>query len=231
MNNSLTASYSFPQYQLNWDNIGVPGVNTWYRSGQGSEVYKLTPLDMGVGGMSAGFYTDLYYEMSLNYANTFGRHNFSGMALFNRQQKNSGIEFPYYNEGLVGRATYDYSHKYLLEINIGYTGSERFAPNNRFGFFPSGAIGWVISEESFFKNAVPWISKLKLRYSDGLVGSDYATNRWLYISNYFTDSQGNVWEDPGANVSAQWERASKRDLGIEIAFLKNQLTFNIDLFD
>src|SRR5690606_11233461 len=112
------------------------------------------------------------------------QHRVTGLALMNRQQKNSGTDFPYYNEGLVGRATYDYSRKYLFEVNIGYTGSERFAPGNRFGFFPSGAIGWVISEENFFKSAVPWVNRLKLRYSDGLVGSDYAANRWLYISQF-----------------------------------------------
>ncbi len=56
------------------------------------------------------------------------------MALLNRQQQNDGTDFPYYNEALVGRATYDYSHKYLLEVNLGYTGSERFSPENRFGF-------------------------------------------------------------------------------------------------
>ncbi len=82
--------------------------------------------------------------------------------------------FPYYNEGLVGRATYEYNHKYLLEFNVGYTGSERFAPDNRFGFFPSAAVGWVVSEEPFFRLAVPWINRLKIRYSDGMVGSDYA---------------------------------------------------------
>lgn len=230
VNRSLYASYSFPQYKLNFDNIGLPGVNPWYRSGEGQEMYKQPKLDMGVGGMEAGYYTDLYYEMSLNYANTFGKHRLTGLALLNRQQQNKETDFPYYNEGLVGRATYDYSNKYLVEINIGYTGSERFAPGNRFGFFPSGAVGWVISEEPFFKNAVTWINKLKIRYSDGLVGSDYAASRWLYISDYVKDTRGNIWEDSGANTSAQWEEARKRDIGLEIG-IGNSFSLNIDLFD
>jgi hypothetical protein len=72
----------------------------------------------------------------------------------NREQKNRETQFAYYNQALVGRATYDYALKYLVEINVGYTGSERFAPENRFGFFPSAAFGWVVSEEEFFKNAL-----------------------------------------------------------------------------
>ncbi len=144
------------------------------------------------------------------------------------------MQFPFFNEALVGRATYDYSHKYLLEVNLGYTGSERFAPGNRFGFFPSGAIGWTISEEPFFKNAVPWMNKLKLRYSDGLVGSDKADSRWLYISEYYTQTISSIpyiREDLGANVSAQWEEARKRDIGLEIGLLQNLFTLSVDVFD
>ena len=185
--------------------------------------------------MQSGYYTQLYYEFGFNYSNTFGKHNVTGMALMNRQQKNDGTDFPYYNEGLVGRTTYDYDHRYLLELNVGYTGSERFAPGNRFGFFPSGAIGWVVSEENFFKNSVPWVSKLKLRYSDGLTGSDQAANRWLYNSGYYSDNAGSpgpyIHEDLGANATAQWEQARKRDLGFEFGFLKNNLTISVDLFD
>ncbi len=236
-NQSLTASYSFPQYLLDYSKIGVDangdGIvdqNPWSRSGQGNEVYNQPPLDINVGGLQNDYYRDLYYELGLNYSNTFGKHTVTGMALLNRQQKNSTTDFAYFNEALVGRATYDYSHKYLLEVNVGYTGSERFAPKNRFGFFPSGAIGWVVSEEEFFKKAVPWMSKLKFRYSDGLVGSDYASSRWLYISDYYAN--GNyIREDKGANINAQWEQARKRDLGLEIGLFKNVFTLSLDLFD
>lgn len=252
---TLSSNYTLPEYFLRYERIGVDAnndgvvdLNPWERSGQTPEVYNPAPLDITVGGLNTGsvgiagkdvtYYTDLYYEMALNYANTFGKHSVSGLALLNRQQKNKGLEFPYYNEALVGRATYDYSHKYMVELNIGYTGSERFAPGNRFGFFPSGAIGWVVSEEPFFKNAVPWMNKLKLRYSDGLVGSDYATNRWLYISEFYTTnvsylgtSYPYIREDLGANTNAQWEEARKRDIGLEIGIFKNLLTFSVDFFD
>lgn len=229
---TLYADYTRPEYKINWLDVGKPGVNPWVRNGQsGYYVYNLAPLDINVGGLEGGYYRDLYYETSINYANTFGKHSVSGLALFNRQKKEAGTDFAFLNEALVGRATYDYAHKYLLEVNIGYTGSERFAPGKKFGFFPSGAIGWVISEENFFKQSLPFISKMKLRYSDGLVGSDAASARWLFMSNYYTDPRGFIREDPAANPVAQWEEARKKDLGFEIGLLKNDLTITFDFFD
>ncbi|HOU96839.1 MAG TPA: SusC/RagA family TonB-linked outer membrane protein [Bacteroidales bacterium] len=239
-NRQLTLSYTFPEYQLYYDLIPQSGqfnpstgrlINPWYRAGEGNEYYKLGPYDINVGGLNSGYYRDLYYEASVNYARTFGKHSISGLGLFNRQEKNQETNFPYYNEAWVGRATYDFDRKYLFEFNIGYTGSERFAPANRFGTFPSIAIGWVVSEENFFKAAVPWVNRLKLRYSDGYVGSDYARSRWLYTSSYYKDARGYIREDLGANTRAQWERAHKRDLGIEIGLFKNLITLNVDLFD
>jgi TonB-linked SusC/RagA family outer membrane protein len=231
-NRQLTGSQTFPEYLFYYQNIGT-ATNPWYRNNpvQSNEYWKMPPLDINVGGLQGGYYSNLYYEASVNYVNSFGKHNVSGLGLFNRQQKNNGTEFPYYNEGLVGRATYDFDHKYLVELNIGYTGSERFAPSNRFGFFPSAAVGWVISEEPFFKAAVPWMNKLKVRYSDGMVGSDYAKSRWLYTSSYYKDGRGYIREDMMANTLAQWERAHKRDLGIEIGLFKNVFTVSLDLFN
>jgi TonB-linked SusC/RagA family outer membrane protein len=231
---------NLPEYQLYYDLIPTAGqlnpstgrlINPWVRAGEGNEYYEIPPYDINVGGLNGGYYRDLYYEASVNYANTFGRHSVSGLALFNRQERNRETQFPYYNEGWVGRATYDFDKRYLFEFNVGYTGSERFAPANRFGFFPSAAVGWVVSEEGFFKTAVPWMSKLKLRYSDGYVGSDYANSRWLYTSEYYKDGRGYIREDLGANMLAQWERAHKRDLGFEMGFFKNAFTLNVDLFD
>lgn len=227
---ALTTDYRFPKYRLIYDRIGVDGANPWEREGEGPEAFFPLPVNITTGGLQSDYYTDLYYEASLNYAREFaGKHSVTGLLLWNRQQKNKGTEFPYYNEGFVGRATYDFGNRFLAEVNIGYTGSERFAPSNRYGFFPSGAIGWVISNERFMKK-LPWVSNLKIRYSDGLVGSDYAENRWLYISNY-TKAGGTISEDLGANTNVQWEQARKRDLGLEIGVFQNKLTFGIDFYD
>jgi TonB-linked SusC/RagA family outer membrane protein len=231
-NRQVTASNTYPQYLLDYTKIGTLN-DPWYRNSptEGNDAWTMPPTDVNVGGLNGGYYDNLYYELSLNYARSFGKHNVSALGLFNRTQKNADTQFPYYNEGLVGRATYDYDHRYLLELNIGYTGSERFAPGNRFGVFPSAALGWVVSEEPFFKNAVPWMNRLKLRYSDGMVGSDYAKSRWLYQSSYFKDSNGNIREDLMANTMAQWERAHKRDVGIEMGLFNNVVTLTVDAFD
>jgi TonB-linked SusC/RagA family outer membrane protein len=232
-NRQVTASQSFPIYILDFTKIGVAGANPWYRQSptEGTDVWTMPPLDVNTSGLQAGYYANLYYEVSLNYDRSFGKHNISALGLFNRQQKNSETDFPYYNEGLVGRVTYDYNRKYLVEFNIGYTGSERFAPSKRFGTFPSVALGWVASEEPFFKNAVPWMNKLKFRYSDGYVGSDFAKSRWLYNSSYFKDGAGKIREDLMANTMATWERAHKRDLGIEMGLFQNLISITLDGFN
>ena len=227
----LTANPTTPTWILNYDKIGT-AANPWqqYSPAEGQEYYFVPPIDINVGGVNS-YSTDYYYEFSLDYLKTFGNHTVSALGLFNRQQKNNSADFPYYNEGLVGRATYDFMKRYMLELNVGYTGSERFAPGNRFGLFPSAAIGWIVSDEAFFKNAVPWINKFKLRYSDGYVGSDYASSRWLYQSSYYKDDRGYIHEDMLSNPNAQWERAHKRDIGVELAFFNNKFTLNVDLFD
>ena len=88
-----------------------------------------------------------------------------------------------------------------------------------------------MSEEPFFKNAFPQVNKFKLRYSDGLVGSDYATNRWLYVNDYYVDAGGYIHESASANTDAQWEQAHKRDVGVEIGLFRDLFTVGIDLFD
>ena len=228
---TLTTQYNRPSWFLDFTKIGG-SENPWRRTGTDGFYYVEPPLyTTAENALQGGYYLDLYYDMSANYSRTFGNHSVTGLFLFNRQEQDKGSDFPYYNEALVARATYDYAHKYLLEVNMGYTGSERFSPENRFGFFPSGAIGWVVSEEKFFQPLKPLFSKLKLRFSEGLVGSDFANNRWLYMSEFSKDGNGYIVEDKGANLYVQWEEALKRDLGIEMGFLDGALSVNVDLFD
>jgi TonB-linked SusC/RagA family outer membrane protein len=243
VNRQQQAGWNFADYYIDWveydkmiasrTNPSITYKNPWFRHypAEGNDVYLQAPLDVNTSGMQGGYYANLYYEMSLNYDRSFGKHNVTAMGLFNRQQQNNGTDFPYYNEGLVGRITYDYNRKYLFEANIGYTGSERFAPEKRFGTFPSLAVGYVISEEQFFKSAVPWMNRLKIRYSDGYVGSDYARSRWLYTSSFFKDGGGYIREDLLANTMATWERAHKRDIGLEIAVFNNLVSLTVDAFD
>ncbi len=229
---TLRTEYSRPSWFLDFTRLDA-GENPWRRTGDNGAWFVPNPMyTTAENALQGGYYLDLYYDVSINYDRTFAdAHNVTALFLFNRQEQDKGSDFPYYNEALVARATYDYKHKYLVEFNMGYTGSERFAPQNRFGFFPSGAIGYVVSEEKFFSVLKPWMSKFKIRYSDGLVGSDYANNRWLYISEYSKDDNGAIIEGKGANQFVQWEQARKRDLGIELGFFNNDLSINVDLFD
>ena len=95
--------------------------------------------------------TDLYYELSLAYDKQFGNHDVGALALWSRRKSRNKAAFPSYEESWVGRLTYGYKDRYLAEFNGAYNGSEKFAPGKRFGFFPSLAVGWVLSEEDFIK--------------------------------------------------------------------------------
>ena len=232
---SQSATHSNPVFYIDWDiydanMAGADAGNPWVNNkATGEEVYEQPAFSVTKGGVENTYYLTFYWEAALNYSRQFGDHSVSALALFNQRENIKTTAFPYRTMGVVGRVTYDYKRKYLLEANLGYTGSEQFSPKNRFGLFPSVAVGYVISQERWWKNAMPWWSKMKLRYSDGLVGNDQTSSRWLYYSSY---SKGTyITEDSAANLVAQWETAHKRDLGIEMGWLKNRLTLNVDLFD
>lgn len=96
---------------------------------------------------------DWYMEAALNYSRKFGDHNVTGLVLYNQSKRyypgGTYDDIPSAYVGFVGRATYDYKTRYMAEFNVGYNGSENFAPDKRYGLFPAGSIGWIVSEESF----------------------------------------------------------------------------------
>lgn len=158
-------------------------------------------------GSSTGRGRDWYVEASLNYNRTFGDHTVTALALYNQSRQyyygSNYNDIPRTYLGFVGRVTYDYKNRYLAEVDFGYNGSENFAPGKRFGAFPAGSIGWIISEEPWFEPLKKVISFLKPRASWGLVGNDK-----LY------DASGNVLRfyytpDPYAvNLNAQTNRGA-----------------------
>lgn len=185
----------------------------------------------------------LFYQFSLNYNRDFGKHGVSALALMNRRESALGSSFVSKREDWVGRITYNYDSRYFLEVNAGYNGSEKFDRQYRFGLFPSIGGGWMISNESFFKEALPWWSTLKVRYSQGKVGSDDGIERWLYVGSWRRTNARYVFGQPltpagngvtfeGAvpNPDIQWETAVKKDIGIETGFFNNQLKFSFDYF-
>lgn len=189
----------------------------------------------------------LYFELALNYARSFGKHNVTALALMNRNKAQysksaTKIDFPRHEESWVGRITYNYAERYLMEVNAAYNGSEKFAPGKRFGLFPSFSVGWRLSEEPFIKKRFGrWLDEFKVRYSYGIVGSDAGAQRFNYIQIYntaagikFGDVSPNqstpiYTEGNAADPNATWERAVKQNLGFEIS-LFSRLDLNLDFF-
>ncbi|WP_316839510.1 TonB-dependent receptor [Pedobacter gandavensis] len=197
--------------------------------------------------------TTSYAEAAVNYNRTFGeKHNMSGLLVTimrNYLDGNAGnlqASLPFRNQGLSGRFTYAYDNRYLFETNFGYNGSERFAKNERFGFFPSVGFGWNVSNEAFFKPILGTISKLKFRATYGLVGNDQigaSTDRFFYLSNVNLNAtnRGAVFgEDyaysrPGvtvsrySNESITWEKAKTTNIGMDLSLFSN-MNFIIDVY-
>ena len=190
-----------------------------------------------------------YLEGLINYDRLFGKHKVTGMLLYNQRvyNTNSGdgeySVLPRKNMGLAGRTTYNYDNKYFTEFNFGYNGSENFAKNKRFGFFPAVAAGWSISEEPFWKGIKKSINKLKIRGSYGSVGNDQIGSnvRFAYITEIKDDAQYNyglpgsdniisgITEGKFGSKDMTWETEIKRDLGLELGMF-NILELNLDLF-
>lgn len=223
---------SYPSWDINWDMMDNGGSDVWNMTPASSNyVWNNKPYAVTQNNSASGTSFITYVEASLSYNRKFSRkHNVSALALYNQRQYNSGASFPRRTQSYVGRITYDYMSKYLFEANLGVTGSEQFSPAYRYGVFPSAAIGYYISKEKFWKQAMPWWSTFKVRYSNGYVGSDSSDYRWLYYSSW--SKTGNyIFEDASANKTARWETAHKQDLGIELGWMNDALTLNIDLFN
>jgi len=189
----------------------------------------------------------LYYDLRLSYSRTFNEnHDVHMLALVSRREDNQGLQFSRREESWVGRATYAFKSRYMFEFNGAYNGNENWAPGKKFGFFPSGAIGWNVSEEQFMKNNLPQINFFKIKYSYGIVGSDngIGNDRFTYISSY--DQMNNIYwgygaagrgdyltyqEGVPANPNNTWEESVKQNLGFEFRFLKSRLKTEIDLYD
>ncbi len=196
----------------------------------------------------------MYYEAGLDYNRSFGNHTVTGLLLGTAQKYSlpDGSEHtPSGVMGLVGRATYNYKERYLVEFSMGYNGTEQFIENKRFGFFPAYSAGWVISNESFFpKN--DWLTYLKVRGSYGEVGNDQlrindVTRRYLYLPSTFNTGQGGYYwgnsngsvanpsysgatEGTIGNPDVTWERAKKTNIGLDARFLHDRLSFTADIF-
>lgn len=212
-------------------------------------------------------------EMSASYKRNWNKHHVNGLLLYNMtdmrtdamgavrsnfqsaslpelslgdptQASNSGTETQRGRMALVGRFGYDFDSRYMFEFNFRYDGSNIFPKGKQFGFFPSVALGWRISEEQFFRDNIKLINNLKVRGSYGLAGND-GVNPYQFLSTYdvlqgadggYSFGGANPQYIPGlkesvlSNPSFTWEKARMLNLGLEMGILKNRLTLEADYF-
>lgn len=185
---------------------------------------------------------DLNYQIQLNWARDFGKHSVTAMGLFSRQETALGSVIPSYREDWAFRTTYNYANKYFVEYNGAYNGSEKFAPEYRFAFFNSGALGWMLSEEKFMKFSKKWLDMLKVRVSYGEIGDDNVADRWLYMSQWALggntvmdlnhNSSTYQWyrETAMGNPDIHWETVRKFNLGIDYSFLGGLFAGTVEVF-
>lgn len=217
---------------------------------EGDVALKLVQTYQKLGfSESDGLSKNWYVEGAFNYKRNFGQHHVSALAMYNQTMKyypsSTYEDIPRSYVGLVGRATYDYMTKYLVDFSMGYNGSENFAKGHRFGFFPAGSLGWIASEEPFFKPLRSAIDYLKFRVSFGKVGNDITTDssRFLYLPDTYVISSGSYsfgtttsTKVPGAsegklgNPDVTWETATKQNYGVDMKLLGDRLSVNFDYF-
>lgn len=224
----------------------IEGSDAYMAGGHYTGAYKTGnkyDIDQAIGNGFSHNASDgrTYIQARLDYNRLFSnRHEVTAMLLANRGNRTVNNELAYHSQGITGRFAYYYNQKYLMEFNFGYNGSENFAPGKRYGFFPAGSIGWVVSEEEFMKKA-SWIDFLKVRASYGLVGSDNVSSRFPYLAFYgggsgydfgnnFGTNVGGTSEGNLANANLTWEKARKLNVGIDFTTLNQRLALTIDAF-
>jgi TonB-linked SusC/RagA family outer membrane protein len=203
-------------------------------------LHNSTPSNLSISrSYSSTYWIDA--QAFLNYHRIFGnKHDVTGMINFRRQYWESGAAIPYNVIGLAGRLTYNYDSRYFAEFDMGYNGSEQFAPSHRFGFFPAFSVGYVISNEKFMRNIRP-LDNLKLRYSNGRVGNDnMSSNRFLYLDNIQTSTTSyvgglgtsairSISQGLLGNKNLTWELSKKQNWGIDVGLFKS-FSLSFDYF-
>nr|WP_121270258.1 TonB-dependent receptor [Pedobacter schmidteae] len=208
-------------------------------------------LDYSEGGKVLN--TVSYLEAAVNYNRTFSeKHNIGGLLVTQMRNFLTGnggdlqSSLPFRNQGLSGRFTYGYDNRYLLEANFGLNGSERFAKNHRYGFFPSIGVAWNASNEKFLSSLRNSVTRLKFRATYGLVGNDQigdTNDRFFYLSNVnlrnggrgssfgtnYTYAKDGVSISRYANESITWEEAKTINIGMDLS-LFNSVDIIVDVY-
>ena len=194
-----------------------------------------------------------FFEWELHYNRGFNDHHTGAVIKYTQSSKvftqgigsdlKNGIARR--NQGIAGRVNYNWKYRYFIDFNFGYTGSENFHKDHRFGFFPAVSGAWNLAEESFIKKHVKWMNMFKIRYSWGKTGNDNLGNniRFPYLYTIATDGGGYKFADYGydrsysgmyysqvASENVSWEIATKQDLGIDFSFFNDKLSGSIDYY-
>ncbi|WP_324676148.1 TonB-dependent receptor [Hymenobacter sp. GOD-10R] len=219
--------------------------------------------------LNPSYYDNYQVNGYINYDRKFGRHQVSAIAFFEQAEyhrddltgmKEGVVQGGYDNMNFAlgtattteseaktanlsyaGRLNYNFDNRYLLEASVRYDASTNFAPEYRWGIFPSVSAGWIISDESFFKNNIRPINFLKFRGSVGHLGGD-ATKAYQWLQSYdillgkgavFNNADKGIGVQPKnaiANREARWDDNIKYNAGIDMQMLGNRLSFTVDAF-
>lgn len=244
--NEISRSYKPYYYEL------VPGSTNYLT---GAYAVEIVNPDIDGETLSAtvpvpNVVNTTYLESALQWGRTFNEdHDVNAQLIFtmrnrtvpttNNESLSVMMSLPFRNMGLAGRFTYAYKSRYFLEGNFGYNGSERFDAAHRWGFFPSMAVGWMISNENFFRPLKKTITMLKLRGSYGMAGNDKIGNdgeRFLYLSNISLNNStmgysfGNIPESLYSRDGISISRYADPTIGWEIAY-KTNIALELTLFN
>jgi TonB-linked SusC/RagA family outer membrane protein len=265
-NKQYGTTFNYASYSGTGDNNHIPGGTLQkFTAISNGDVVRLNPL----------FSNSYQFNTSLNYNNKFGKHELSVLALYEQEERNvegvaasvngvivGALDNQNFTNGTqsstqssqisnygrlayAGRVNYSYADKYLVEVLVRADANTHFAPGHQWGYFPSGSIGWVASEEGFVKNNLKFLDLLKFRASVGLLGSDN-TKAYQYQSNYqfgTGSSGGAVFGTPSAergnglapnnaipNPNLTWDSNLKTNYGVDMQFLNNRLSVSADYF-
>lgn len=189
---------------------------------------------------------ELYFEAAANYKRLFNQdHRVTGLAHFYRQELTNVdwgngvlVSIPKRYQALSFRGTYSYKDTYFVEGNLGYTGSENFNKERRYGWFPSISGGWVPTQYDWYKNLLPFNNFLKFRASWGRVGNDRLKEGNVDIRFPYLTTLANVsstWgtalaENRTGSMNLKWEVSTKTNFGIDARFFDDKIDMTVDFF-
>ncbi len=240
--------FSFDRYSQSW--VKRHRTPTYYNPATGRDEEGNLLLSVGTDGQefldteNKGEWGNkaTYLEGNITYDRTFdGKHAVNAMFLYNQRDYQDGNVVPFRRMGIAGRASYTYDNRYIAEFNFCYNGSENFTKGNRFGFFPSVAVGYMLSEEKFMEKYKDTFSKIKFRASWGLTGNDQLDGRrFAFLPTIDTDGEYNWgvnndyhrasrFEGEFGVTNLTWETVEKLNVGTEIG-LWNAVELQVDWF-